>query len=522
VTGVTNAPRAPRVPWMPLFRSASLLLPSALAWKLACSTLHTSQLDEAVTRLMGPLLLFTMGGLLLRMVDALLRRRPVGDAIDLLTGAGCAMAWLGAAATVAGVWVGWASLSVVGLFGLGVLYLDVLWTMLRTSGRDPWRRASLTRRFVPARVVEGESVVEEVRLSGARIPTGFRLFASGRVGPRWPTSRYVVDAARSGSDVVLESDLGRAIRGEHRTEPLEVWLQDVLGLCHSPRVRVGAARLTVLPRAVRVDGVRPLLGEGGHDLEPRTTRRLPTQGTFRLREYQPGDDVRRIHWLRSLTARQIVVRLPDELPPDQPAVRLVLDTFHPRLGSGAESLTCDGPDLLLDALVRVWLGTARALAAAGVRTSLVAAVAKGDEFAAMSRPFMPRVLGPAQELGMKVSWQNALPPAALLTQEQAVVVSHRLPADAAELVARWIVVPAPLWAAPAQPRVYALPGILPFPAGSPDNRWSRRRRDHSRRHRVQDDWVAFGVFCGHSRVYQRGHFVAHPDGQARARLEALT
>jgi hypothetical protein len=78
--------------------------------------------------------------------------------------------------------------------------------------------------------------------------------------------------------------------------------------------------------------------------------RMPTEGTFRIREYTPGDDTRRIHWVRSLQANQLVVRLPDEIPQAEPAVRLVLDNCL----AGTESLSCIAQDELLDGLVRVW------------------------------------------------------------------------------------------------------------------------------------------------------------------------
>src|SRR5262249_30693094 len=141
--------------------------------------------------------------------------------------------------------------------------LVVLWTLIAAGGPDPWRRASLSRRFVPETAIEGDPVIEEVRLSGARIPTGFRLFVCGRGGPRWARSRYAVDQAASGGEIVLSSDVSPAVRGEHRAELLEVWLQDVFGLCRSVRLRAGAASLAVLPRVRPVDGTEDLIGRGG-------------------------------------------------------------------------------------------------------------------------------------------------------------------------------------------------------------------------------------------------------------------
>src|SRR5262249_58743890 len=105
----------------------------------------------------------------------------------------------------------------------------------------------------PERPTEGAPVVEEIALTNPRIPTGFRLFATGCVGPRWPITRYVVDEVASGGELRLESEIGPALRGEHEAAPLSIWLEDVFGLCRSIRVYAGATRLTVLPEVAAVN-----------------------------------------------------------------------------------------------------------------------------------------------------------------------------------------------------------------------------------------------------------------------------
>ena len=191
----------------------------------------------------------------------------------------------------------------------------------------------------------------------------------------------------------------------------------MLGLCHSPRIRGGGGAADGAARARRASTApRTSSASGGHATEPRPAPRLPTEGSFRLREYQPGDDVRRIHWVRSLTARQIVVRLPDECPPDRPAVRLVLDTFHAGFASFAEPLACRAPDDLLDALVRVWLGVARALVERGVRVIAVVPVGAGGELSIHRSNVHRRAPGRTRELGARVRWQAAVRPRDLLAR----------------------------------------------------------------------------------------------------------
>ena len=307
-----------------VFRISTLVVPSWLAWYVAFSAAHPGDLTLAVKLALGPLWVLLAGALLLRTIGVLMsRREPAAPSalaqIDVLTSSGSALAWLSAFGIMGAVWLGWASLAVVGLLGTGLFHVVVLLTFVALRGRDPMRRASISRKFVPEVVTEGDAVTEELRFAGARIPIGFRLFVTGRVGPRWATSRHVLDASESGGEVVLESDVGPAIRGEHEAEPVEVWLQDTFGLCRSLRVPVGAAHhLTVLPRLRATEKTMPLLDLGQGARAPRPASRAPTEGSFRLREYQQGDDVRRIHWFRSLAARELIVRLPDELPPDRP------------------------------------------------------------------------------------------------------------------------------------------------------------------------------------------------------------
>lgn len=508
-----------------LFRIATLVVPSALAWYVAFAQAEPGDLAEAVELTLGPLWLLLVAALVMRVLGATWdtrRARTVSiiGQIDVLTGAGSALAWTSAFAIVAAVWLGWASLAVVGLLGSGLFHVVVLLTFVAVRGADPMRAASITRSFVPEVVTEGDAVVEQLHFSGARIPIGFRLFASGRIGPRWATSRHVLDAAEAGSDLVLESEVGPAVRGEHDPEPLVLWLQDTFGLCRSLRVAVGGPRLTVLPRVRTVPKAARLLARGDGPRAPRPTTRLPTEGLFRLREYQQGDDVRRIHWVRSLAARELIVRLPDELPPDQPRVRLVLDTYFPEAGT----LACDAPDELLDWVVGVWLAVGRSLAESGARVTLVAAVPEGAEgaIAKARHDLVRRAPTGALRLGAKVRWQSSMPVDALLTDEPAIVVSRanigRTPEHAK---VGWIVVlpdritPEPAWPFPHSMR-------LPHPQGSSDNRWSRRRRAANRVATARRDHAWALAFMG--REVQRplpGCFLACPQPDGTIRLENL-
>lgn len=433
-----------------------------------------------------------------RVANAWMRRRrdrtsdvTLLDRIDILTPSGAALSWLGAGAIILSTSNGWASLSLVGVMGLGVLHLAATWALWMTGGDDPWRRSSLSRRFVTERAVEGGPLIEELALSSPRIPMGFRLFARGRIGDRWATSRYVIEGGDDGGDTRMQTDVGPAIRGAHEAEPLEVWLQDILGLCHSMRSRVGDASILVLPRPRTVRGAREILrARGGLD-QPRTEVRAPSEGSLGLREYQPGDDARRIHWARSLSAGQTIVRTPDEIPCDRTAVRLVLDTYLPDAGT----FTCAAPAELLDTLVALWLGVARTFADAGLRVDLV--VAGPDRAIVVPLRRMGGLAGKAAELGARARWQEAVPLERMLSAQPAVVVSYRhQPVPPGAGTTHWILAREWAWVSFDLRPQDASPVCLPYPMGSPENSGARRRREQSTYVRARGDHWRFTRLCG--------------------------
>lgn len=506
-----------------LFRIATLVVPSAVAWGEALADPRPSALTDAVRYSLAPLWILLAGGLVLRTVDAIWRRREaqaragsILAEIDVLTSSGVALAWLSAFAIMGAVWLGWASLAAVGLLGTGVFHVVVLLAFVALRGGDPMRAASISRRLVPEHVTEGDALVEELRFEGTRIPIGFRLFTEGRIGPRWPTTRHVLDASESGAEVVLESDVGPARRGEHDPEALVVWLQDTFGICRSTRVSVDAAHVTVVPRLREAVKMQPLLDHGDGPRAARPASRVPTEGFFRLREYQLGDDVRRIHWVRSAAARELIVKLPDEVPPDRPRVRLVLDTFFPE----AFALSCDAPSELLDSMVGVWLAVARTLAESGTRVTLVTATQNGGVVQKARHDLSLRSPSAALRLGAQVSWQNGMIVDKLLTDEATLVVSRSVLARPQQGRVRWIaVVPDgeasnPVWPFSSDTR-------MPHPMGSADNRWTRRRREQTRIAVARTDHVrALLLMHGAPRPLP-GSFLARPAENGTIRLEAL-
>jgi uncharacterized protein (DUF58 family) len=452
-------------------RITTLIVPTWLAWWVAFSAPHRETLPHFVALALGPLWIAMAGTVVVRAALIVFGKKTRWDQLDILTAQGSALACTSALAIMGAVWIGWASLAVIGLLGTAVFHVAVLRAFVALRGLDPMRAKTITRTFSPDIITEGDDVVEKITFTGTRVPIGFRLFMTGRVGPRWATCRHVLDAAEAGGEIALESEIGPAVRGEHDAEPLQVWLEDTFGLCRSIRVPAGEAKLSVLPRIRRVDNTLVLRDRGAGPRTPRPASILPTEGLFQLREYQFGDDVRRIHWVRSLAAGELIVRLPDEVPPDQPRVRLVLDTFFPE----AFAFSCDAVNELLDTVVAVWLGIGRALAESGVRVTMVTALTQNEIVSRAHQDFSVRAAAAARKLAAKVSWQNRMTVNDLLADGDAIVVSRGIvvaPPDDAKV--RWILVAPGI--SPELPCPFPTTAWHPFPMGAPDNRPSRRRR----------------------------------------------
>jgi hypothetical protein len=495
--------------------AVTLLVPSAVAAVFVAVARHGDRMLAAAAWPLLALWAIACLALSLRWIGASRR----GGAGPTLTGAGRSMMYAGCGAIVLGAITGWASLSLLGVLGLGSAFLALTWTSIVAGSDAPWRGATIERAILPESAIEGDALREHVRLAGVKIPVGTRLFVTGRPLPRGVVTRHCASADASGGELELDSELGPAPRGEHEVPGLAMWLGDVFGLVRGPIVHRGETALTVLPRPDVVEGARHLLGVGGDDATAVPVQRMPTEGTFRIREYQQGDDTRRIHWVRSLQLDQLVVRLPDEIPPAEPRARVVLDTYL----WVAELTPSLAADRLLDALVRVWLGVGKALAEHGASVTMVAARHGQKGGVILEKPMIPRAPREALRLGAGARWQTVVPLGSLVDAGAVrnIVVSARPHAVHSAAEISWVVVPDTQFvgAEPAWPS--SSPVTLPFPIGSGDNRLSRRRAEQWRiAEIVRDHAILHDTLCG-ARPFPRGVFVARPN-RGRIALEAAS
>ena len=333
----------------------------------------------------------------------------------------------------------------------------------------------------PALATEGDPLREELRARAAcAIPPGFRLFAPAARCATARSSRYVVDAdgvaaARCGSRASSARRGAASTRAAARAVARRRARPHALR-GRAPRRRARSRCCRGRPRRRRARAARR---RRRRRRIARPTQQLPTEGTFRIREYAPGDDARRIHWVRSLQRTSSSCGLPDEIPPREPAVRLVLDTSC----VGAETLTCRAPDELLDALVRVWLGVGKALVDAGTRVTLVAAVdqRRRDRARSSARcPARARARRAAARRARAVAGRACRSTRCSRDARAAqIVVSAGRGASQRAGACRWIVVPEVAWTSTEPPLPRELAITLPFPSARADNRTRPPARERS-------------------------------------------
>jgi hypothetical protein len=495
------------------FRRALHIAPLVLPPIISTIAIDPTRMDSGFVHLglsvLAALATGTVGALLLRCISDRRSDDP-WQGLEVLTATGRSTMWASTAAIVLGSYVQWASLDVLGLLGMGIVYLTVGWMAYAGHGEGPWLGAEVKREIVPASSVEGDELRDEIRIRGVAIAPGLRLFVSAPTCDHGAVSRHAVGSEASRAAIRFDSEIGEGRRGDHVAAPFPLWFSDVLGLTRSPAVYGRPTPWTVMPRPAKVDGARALLGDGGDDTRSRATERFPTEGSFRIREYAAGDDARRIHWVRSLQANRLVVRLPDEVPIGEPTVRLLLDTHL-----ATEPLTCRGHHELLDALVRTWLGIGTALADAGARVTVVAAMPAGDGPVVAARPLYVRAPREALQLGARACWQPTVPLEALASTDGArqIVVSSRPRMIDGMPDVTWIIVPEMIWTTPEElPRA---PELLThaFPFGAPENRRGHRRRTRAQLETKWRDRMMFGQLVSWPEWSQwSGAYVARPDG----------
>ena len=171
-----------------------------------------------------------------------------------------------------------------------------------------------SRELRPARVhAGGASRVElTVRNTGTRRSPVLAARDPFDGGRRW--ARFLIAPLAPDEVARAAYRLPTERRGIFDLGPMELHLEDPFGLAASSHLAAPATRLTVYPR---VDAVPPLPMTRGND--PHAGADHPTalaaagEDFYALREYEVGDDLRRVHWKATARLDELMIRQ-EEMP----------------------------------------------------------------------------------------------------------------------------------------------------------------------------------------------------------------
>lgn len=209
-------------------------------------------------------------------------------------------------------------LLVVGAGGLALVVTAVAYVRLT--------RVSLgaSRALHPPRLHAGASghVEMTVRNTGARpspVVGAVDPFDHGR-----RRACFEVAPLRPGQAVRAAYRLPTEQRGIHHVGPLELRLEDPFGVASSSVHQAPATKLVVYPRVEAIEALPPGPPDGISDRAGLSPVAPTVDGDlYALREYQRGDDLRRVHWRSTAKHDELMVRHPET--PGDGAATILLD-----------------------------------------------------------------------------------------------------------------------------------------------------------------------------------------------------
>ena len=200
------------------------------------------------------------------------------------------------AAFVAGYTLGWVELVVVGWAGVVLAVIAAVYLV----GRSPFE-VTLAHR----RVVVGDPARGAVTLHN---PTGRRVLGvTVEIPVGIGLAELAMPSLRAGAEFTNEFAIPTLRRGVIPVGPVRTVRADPIGLVRRELVWTEAQDLVVHPRTVGVPSTSTGLIR---DLEGTPTRDLTSSDVafHALREYQPGDDRRYIHWKSTAKTGTFMVR----------------------------------------------------------------------------------------------------------------------------------------------------------------------------------------------------------------------
>ena len=191
-------------------------------------------------------------------------------------------------------------------FGLFLFLLPLVAILVVARSR---LRLTCERRVVPQEAIVGERLTGELIITkSGQLPTGLLHFEDdvprglGRP-PRFTVHRFAGEWRRE-----ITYPMAGLRRGRFRTGPLTVRATDPFQLVKLDRRFSATSGIQITPRIVPLPMIRTVSGSGSTgDALPQKAGVIGSDDVL-VREYHPGDDVRRIHWRTTARRGELFVR----------------------------------------------------------------------------------------------------------------------------------------------------------------------------------------------------------------------
>ncbi len=209
---------------------------------------------------------------------------------------------LGVATALLVLWVGFGELELMttAMFLIVSVAVGMMFVRFATP------RVDVTRHMFPIQAHEGDEVVVEVDVTASRRIRNLELEDTVHgLG----VARFAAATTTPGQPLIARYEVLCRSRGVFQVGPAEVSVSDAFSLTERRNQAGSADRLTVYPRVERFSGFPSVRG-----LDPSVQSTRPTfaphggEDFFTLREYQVGDDLRRVHWPSSAKRDELMIK----------------------------------------------------------------------------------------------------------------------------------------------------------------------------------------------------------------------
>lgn len=209
---------------------------------------------------------------------------------------------IGVSAALFVLWAGFGELDLMttAVFLLAAVAIGMVFVRLASTEVAVWRR------IFPTQVHEGDTVMVEMDvLAGRRLRNVELEDTVHGLG----TATFAAGGARRGEALTARYEVRCRGRGVFTVGPALLSISDPFSLTERHTLVGEVDRLTVFPRVEKLIGLPVVRG-----LDPTVASTRPTSAPFggedffTLREYQIGDDLRKVHWPSSAKRDDLMIK----------------------------------------------------------------------------------------------------------------------------------------------------------------------------------------------------------------------